>query len=297
MGGVSACAGKHAPDFDALGKQIARSTYGRNELSSIWKHPETGAEMFVGNQNAAHKRSLLTTYDITHVVCCLEQPHRIFDGEIIYFHFPIAMWRGCDNANTVKGVARIFAPLLGYVATTLEQGNSVLLHCVAGAHRAGTCGIACLMHLSGMDAARATIHAKARRQVIDPIFDLASLLQMIQLAIKELHMEEAIRQAEKVGYQKAIQFTFKLPDELEESSASGGQAMGRMSSHDPRASLQMGRRSSFDAKKEAMGKRRPNSRNSRSSSCDSRDSTDRPKRAPSMERRLSGTNLGRSNSR
>jgi len=41
--------------------------------------------------------------------------------------------------------------LFKFVDSELGAGNAVLVHCLAGAHRAGTAGTACLMHLCGLD--------------------------------------------------------------------------------------------------------------------------------------------------
>jgi len=45
----------------------------------------------------------------------------------------------------------------------------VIIHCLAGAHRAGTAGVACLMHLADLDRATATTIAQTARPAINPI--------------------------------------------------------------------------------------------------------------------------------
>jgi hypothetical protein len=42
-------------------------------------------------------------------------------------------------------------PLFDFIDAALAAGGSVLIHCLAGAHRAGTTGITCLMHYTGLD--------------------------------------------------------------------------------------------------------------------------------------------------
>jgi hypothetical protein len=44
--------------------------------------------------------------------------------------------------------AEYFAPVFTAVDVAIGSGKSVLIHCMAGAHRAGTVGMAVLMHLA-----------------------------------------------------------------------------------------------------------------------------------------------------
>ena len=78
-------------------------------------------------------------------------------------------------------VLAFFAPLFGFVDEELG-GAGVLIHCLAGAHRAGTAGTACLMHLCGL---RAPGHrgGPGGGAVIDPIYDFKQLLEMLDGAL------------------------------------------------------------------------------------------------------------------
>ena len=57
------------------------------------------------------------------------------------------------------------------------------MHCLAGAHRAGTAGIAYLMHACKLDRIKATAMAKAARPVINPIYDFRDLLVKLELGL------------------------------------------------------------------------------------------------------------------
>ena len=74
------------------------------------------------------------------------------------------------------GVLKLFAPCFSLVDEVLARGNNVLIHCLAGAHRAGTTSVAYLMHrselehgLARLDVAQAMAVAKRRRPIIDPL--------------------------------------------------------------------------------------------------------------------------------
>jgi protein-tyrosine phosphatase len=70
--------------------------------------------------------------------------------------------------------------MFSWVDDALDGGGSVLVHCLAGAHRAGTTGILLLMHKGGLGAEQATVAAKAARPIIDPIFDFVDCLSMYE---------------------------------------------------------------------------------------------------------------------
>ncbi|CAK0820699.1 unnamed protein product [Prorocentrum cordatum] len=54
------------------------------------------------------------------------------------------------------------------------------VHCLAGAHRAGTTGVAYTMHAADLDHKTAIAACKACRPIVDPIGDLTSLLATLE---------------------------------------------------------------------------------------------------------------------
>mmetsp|Transcript_39972 Transcript_39972/g.110045 ORF Transcript_39972/g.110045 Transcript_39972/m.110045 type:complete len:102 (+) Transcript_39972:2-307(+) len=80
--------------------------------------------------------------------------------------------------------------LFEFVDDALVQGGSVLIHCLAGAHRAGTTGILLLMHESRLGKTEATKAAKAARPVINPIGGLPHLLTMYE-SVREAMQDQA----------------------------------------------------------------------------------------------------------
>ena len=84
---------------------------------------------------------------------------------------------------TPEALVAYFEPLFEFVSTELAEGRSVLIHCLAGAHRAGSAGIACLMRFEGLDLAAATARAQAARPIIEPIHYLEYLLTQYEEAL------------------------------------------------------------------------------------------------------------------
>ena len=52
--------------------------------------------------------------------------------------------------------------------STQAAGHSVLIHCIAGAHRAGTTGCAYFMHATHCGRDEAIAHCQRQRDVVQP---------------------------------------------------------------------------------------------------------------------------------
>jgi len=67
----------------------------------------------------------------------------------------------------------------------LNKGESVLVHCLAGAHRAGTTGVAFLMYKIGVSFDDALTAAKRCRPVINPFGTLLNLLTLLERELQQ----------------------------------------------------------------------------------------------------------------
>ena len=92
------------------------------------------------------------------------------DPAFKYLAYPIGLWRQKLSLSPKPAATlQYFEPLFRFVEGELAEGNNVIIHCLAGAHRAGTAGVACLMHLADLDRATATTIAQTARPAINPI--------------------------------------------------------------------------------------------------------------------------------
>lgn len=177
-------------------------------LNQIWAASGCGS-VWVGGIEAARKLDLLKRCGITHIVQCMNRPSLNVHAGIRYYDFPIESWRtkmpkrlwpfrlpphgmkqaaggdACD-AEITTAVGALFAPAMEFIGQAVDEGGSVLIHCFAGAHRAGTTGVAWLMHAEGLNSADAIAAAQRRRSVIDPeaYGDLRALLQILENALR-----------------------------------------------------------------------------------------------------------------
>jgi protein-tyrosine phosphatase len=70
--------------------------------------------------------------------------------------------------------------MFDFIEEAISRGESVLVHCLAGAHRAGTTGVACLIHFAQLPVMDAISIAKRCRPIIDPIGQLPQFLIRLQ---------------------------------------------------------------------------------------------------------------------
>jgi hypothetical protein len=181
------------PDFD----EEARNLWARlnldpktkggdqwNALDAIYRHATGGGSIYVGNQTAAQDINILSRHNITHVVNCTHGDSGIpcyHKGKLRYYVFPIAQWGSFVN-RTDESILQFTGPMFDFIEGAISKGESVLVHCLAGAHRAGTTGCACLVHFADMEPNKAIMTAKRLRPIIDPIGSLPELLVRLQKA-------------------------------------------------------------------------------------------------------------------
>eukprot|EP00435_Cladocopium_sp_Y103_P063304 s895_g24.t2 len=151
-----------------------------NAVDPLWQHPETRAVFYVGNQTAASNLPLLQKHGITHVVNCTDNMPNYHEGNssIRYYRFDISRFH--RQVKTDADADRFVQPMLDFVSSALASGKNVMVHCLAGAHRAGTTGCICLMHFAQLDAKDAVSAAKRCRPIIEPIADFPVLLAKLE---------------------------------------------------------------------------------------------------------------------
>ena len=104
---------------------------------------------------------------------------------ITYLRWNVAYWssagsRSAERLATPAATMEFVQKLFTFVDAALASGGSVLVHCLAGAHRAGTTGCLLLMYKANFDADQATKTAKVLRPVINPIGNLPGLLRLYE---------------------------------------------------------------------------------------------------------------------
>mmetsp|Transcript_9356 Transcript_9356/g.16903 ORF Transcript_9356/g.16903 Transcript_9356/m.16903 type:complete len:245 (+) Transcript_9356:74-808(+) len=155
-----------------------RSRY--SKLDAIWKHPTTEGSVYVGNYQAAMDRQTLRERNIVAIVNCQDVTSRNFfedDPDIFYHRFVVSRLAVSRNTPPLEGG---FQSAFDFCQDHLERGHSVLIHCLAGAHRAGTMGVAWLMLKTNKGVQEALTPAKVCRPIINPFGTLMGLLHRLE---------------------------------------------------------------------------------------------------------------------
>ena len=90
------------------------------------------------------------------------------------------------DADTPEQVVAFFAPAHNFLDKALGEGKNVMVHCLAGAHRAGTTGVSYMMKEGQMRYADAVRVAKQQRPAVDPISSLKDSLHKLEWAYEKL---------------------------------------------------------------------------------------------------------------
>ena len=147
-------------------------------LNQIWGDKQTGGKIFVGNQQAAQNAAMLKAHGITCVVNCTDSMPLYHQNTFQYYRFNVTFWSA--HGDTTEKLSQFLQPMLDFVDACVARGEGVLVHCLAGAHRAGTTGCMLLMYKAGLSAANAVAAAKQLRPVIDPIGRFPELLRKFE---------------------------------------------------------------------------------------------------------------------
>ena len=151
---------------------------------AVYKDPESGAKLYIGNANAARSESFLVGEEIFHIVNCQDVTAANFfekDERFHYKRFPVSHWRREENVDSPEGVLKFFEEgCHAWIEENLKNGHNVMVHCLAGAHRAGTTGVSFMMRAGKFDVATAIHLAKFQRPIVDPFGQLLDLLHRLE---------------------------------------------------------------------------------------------------------------------
>lgn len=159
------------------------------DVSPIFRIPG-GGTFFIGNIRAAASLETLREHNITHIINAQDVDSENFHehtngGEFTYLRFPIAHWWRAPDVATPAGVRAFYAPLFSFAERALQRGENVMVHCLAGAHRAGTSGISLVMYFMNLSAPQAVGYVRERRPIVDPIGSFPDLLKRLEKALRE----------------------------------------------------------------------------------------------------------------
>mmetsp|Transcript_52782 Transcript_52782/g.114052 ORF Transcript_52782/g.114052 Transcript_52782/m.114052 type:complete len:378 (+) Transcript_52782:25-1158(+) len=183
----SASGGNVDESFDAAGQQAANDDEENyRNIDLVYEDPQTGAQIFIGNIYAAQDAELLSEHRISRVVNCQQSDSLNFfegDPQFRYLRFPVASWQHEDDVSSSSGVLRFFEPLFRWVDDAVAKRENVLIHCLAGMHRAGSVGVATIMHLTGKSSADVLREVQQKRPSVQLVLGLVELMRRLDAAM------------------------------------------------------------------------------------------------------------------
>jgi len=133
----------------------------RWSITSTFNAHEVFPNMYVGDVYAAHNTSELKKRNITHIVnmACGVSP--AFPKDFTYLHIPIL---DCASEN----IQDHFHETSEFIQNALEQGGSVLIHCLKGVSRSATIAAAFVIKANLLSPVEAVQLLRKFRPVIKP---------------------------------------------------------------------------------------------------------------------------------
>lgn len=174
----------------AAAKSAARpsQTLGTQNANVIYTDPTTGAKVYCGNIEAASNKEFHNSEKVHYIINCQEETSVNFhenNSNYRYYRFPITKW-GCmmQGGQSRERVTDFFKLPFGWIDKALSEGHNCLIHCLAGAHRAGTTSVAFLMYKHGWTYPQALQYAQECRPIIGPFSWLIDMLNQYERELK-----------------------------------------------------------------------------------------------------------------
>ena len=117
------------------------------------------------------------------------------------------------DLETPEQILGFFSSCHNFIDQALDEGKHVMVHCLAGAHRAGTTGVSYMMKQGHMSYKNAVSVAKQQRPVVDPIGHLEQLLLRLEWAYTRVKAQSGIN-VEQEKTETKLEILAKLPDAI-----------------------------------------------------------------------------------
>ena len=144
-------------DLQKMGEEINRTGTNQNKASLIWQNTKNGAKVYVGGWSIAKDLDGLKSLELKNIVNCQQMQSENFFENYDYFEyvrFPVGsiLTKSPFKMTEAAGHLKFWYPMIEFVERKTDDGENVLIHCAAGAHRAGATGTAWLMYAENLTA-------------------------------------------------------------------------------------------------------------------------------------------------
>ena len=133
--------------------------------------------LFLGSVAAAYNLSLLKQLGITHILTVCDCLPPKFPGE---FQYKLVNVLDAPTAN----IRQHFKETHEFIATALQRGGTVLVHCFAGVSRSATVVLAYLMKQASLSLQEAIYRVRSKRPFINPNAGFMNQLRKYEAFLK-----------------------------------------------------------------------------------------------------------------
>lgn len=177
---------KRDKEYDTAGAKILWSP-GTGPINLILAD-KSGGRLYTGNMMASRSKSILRQNGITRIVNCTRNMKDEFDhrDDFSYHRFIITNWSSDQSA------IEFFEEAYNFIDEGLQNGENTLVHCLAGAHRAGATTVATVMKRLGYELEDALKYSSEKRKAIAPFGSGLMFLKQLDKELKEIRTEEKI---------------------------------------------------------------------------------------------------------
>ena len=163
------------------------------DLHLLYEDQRTGGRVYCGNICASKNLNTLRQHNISNVVNCQgKATANTFENEekFSYKRFRVAHWKRITKQRGCTAL-EFAMPTFKFIDAAVGRGEGTLIHCLAGAHRAGTTTVAYLMYKLQLSKAAAVKLAKNSRAIIDPMAGLMDFLDAVEPLLATNTMQES----------------------------------------------------------------------------------------------------------
>lgn len=173
--------------------QAENAEEGFHGLDAVWEDPVSKAKIYVGGAAAARDYALLQSKNITRIVNCRgDKCANALEGQenMKFFRISVINWMlesASKSSANAREIWNFYREYFLWMDDALANGESVLVHCLAGAHRAPTTAACYLLYKTHFDVPQITKHVKLCRPIVDFNFSgTATVLVILYTALNYL---------------------------------------------------------------------------------------------------------------
>src|SRR3990167_7298713 len=157
-----------------------------NKMDLVWEENSSGAKIYVGGVLASKDKEFLIHSGIKRIVNTQgSQTSNPFENDKDENGNPVFLYHRISVVQTPslinhEAVWNFFVNFFKWMDEGIKNGDSILIHCLAGAHRAPTTAASYLLYHTRLPKQDVVNHLKLCRPIVDLSFSVSNVLGVIE---------------------------------------------------------------------------------------------------------------------